>query len=761
MAEGVIIEGIGGGLEGWASNKTIKDLNDTIKKLNESVDKSNKAKAANDKADTKAYKELDESLRDVGESAKDASSELDKIGKSNFRQVVENTLGLITKAAGAVYGVVDMSNDAVYNLSASGFTLSNAFKDSAGSIKGLDDVTQSMGLTTKHLIELQKTYGATINRVGIAQFTKWSRNLRSTFNELSISTGEAAELMAIYKDNQAGYSYNLNISHQAQQAALHESMTSLERWSKTLGVSRTELAKSINQLSKDPFVKALRSKLENLGPQFIQSFDNIMSQWGGADTESGKNIAHAISGEYIEASGFWQMLSKTGQHAAAATLAEMHKTKSIDPARFEELNKILMSQLANADQQNKHLQVLGRDNSDAVAVLTAMQESNSIQARIEKTSGGRLTDEQSKSSAVFQSGKDQLSATTQGLALKAHKELVDEVNVVLTKSNEVYKSVATEIKKTTVDADGYISSLLNRVVGPEGLFSTDTVAEMSKWIIGIGAAVGAIKAVTSGTSLASSIFGTDSKTTGSKGGAIGKLGTGIGAGITGLSTGLSVAGRQAVPIVAGGAAIAAAIAVIGVAVGAATWAIGEGVGSFADNLDRFTEIDSDKLSKVGSAVGDLGAGMLSMSGLTVANILENITKLFGGDTVLDNLQNVAYATSEFAPQLNTASESVQSYATSIGSLADAFIKLNRNLPNKGIGFPVVDPTAVNAMEKSNTKTANTVATYANKNSDITNVLSDVANKINTTNELLRESISETRALKLKLGAQTKVIKDNV
>lgn len=134
------------------------------------------------------------------------------------------------------------------------------------------------------------------------------------------------------------------------------------------------------------------------------------------------------------------------------------------------------------------------------------------------------------------------------------------------------------------------------------------------------------------------------------GGALGGLGKGLGAGagglISGLGTGLAAAGKMAVPIVAGAAAIGAAIGLIGAGIAGAAWLTGSALPTLTEGIRTFEEIDGAKLKSAGMGILELAKGMGAFAAGTAASgfgsvlgtLGENVSEFFGGSGPLDKLK---------------------------------------------------------------------------------------------------------------------------
>jgi hypothetical protein len=213
-------------------------------------------------------------------------------------------------------------------------------------------------------------------------------------------------------------------------------------------------------------------------------------------------------------------------------------------------------------------------------------------------------------------------------------------------------------------------------------------------IIGIGAlwAAGAVaKALTSSIgSVASKLIGGSSiaapATPSAKanenagkgvGNAIGNIGGGIGKGLGGILSGLAsgISAFANPMVVAGAAALGAAIVLIGGAIAGATWLVGKSLPTMAEGLKSFEALDGQKLIDTGKGMGAIALGMAAFGagsavaglGSLVGGISEGLVSLFGGDNPLTKLEEFQKYDLDAARIENNANALV-SYSKGIAAL---------------------------------------------------------------------------------------------
>lgn len=177
-----------------------------------------------------------------------------------------------------------------------------------------------------------------------------------------------------------------------------------------------------------------------------------------------------------------------------------------------------------------------------------------------------------------------------------------------------------------------------------------------------------------------------------------KLGKGLGAGlggiISGIGKGFAVLGPLAKPIVIGAGALAIAIGAVGGAIslvgaglGKAAEILGNGVKVLSEGLQTFDNLSGEHLTAVGSGMLSISKGIAAMGaggvvgalGNIGSNLFDGLNNLFGGDSLMDKVQDFAN-TDLSIDKLTKNANALQAYADSLLTLSKIdMAKLNRNL----------------------------------------------------------------------------------
>lgn len=151
------------------------------------------------------------------------------------------------------------------------------------------------------------------------------------------------------------------------------------------------------------------------------------------------------------------------------------------------------------------------------------------------------------------------------------------------------------------------------------------------------------------------------------------VGKGGGGMMTGAATGLKAFARGGASILAGASVIAGVIAIIGAGVGASAYLAGKGLGSFAESLAKFKDVDGENLSKVASGASKLSLAMVGMAGATgITGITGFFGKIFGGGP-----ENFAKSINATLDELDKTK--IDMYATSLDNLGNAFAKFDSSV----------------------------------------------------------------------------------
>lgn len=105
--------------------------------------------------------------------------------------------------------------------------------------------------------------------------------------------------------------------------------------------------------------------------------------------------------------------------------------------------------------------------------------------------------------------------------------------------------------------------------------------------------------------------------------------------LSGIVDALKSAGKAAPMVIAGAAALAAAITELGAGIAGATWIMGKALPTFAEGMKKFNEVDGQNLKGLGIGLAGFGAGVIAIGAGTVTQAIGNIVNYFtGGDDPL-------------------------------------------------------------------------------------------------------------------------------
>lgn len=121
--------------------------------------------------------------------------------------------------------------------------------------------------------------------------------------------------------------------------------------------------------------------------------------------------------------------------------------------------------------------------------------------------------------------------------------------------------------------------------------------------------------------------GRESGPGGGRTGGTGRGGSRTGASVGGIGAGLASAGRVGHWILAGGAAIGAAVALMGAGIAGATWLMGKALPTLAEGMSKFEDIDGENFK-------DVARGMLEFSGAMAVIGASKIVNAVGDTAVI-------------------------------------------------------------------------------------------------------------------------------
>jgi len=244
---------------------------------------------------------------------------------------------------------------------------------------------------------------------------------------------------------------------------------------------------------------------------------------------------------------------------------------------------------------------------------------------------------------------------------------------------------------TTTEIGEAISGIVGKAMGSlltsigEGLLS---LFSNPKVIAGLVAAIGGLFLLGKAKSGLTSMLGGGSPkgapgtpgTAGGKAGAnVGGMLGGLGGGILeGLGNGLAGVGAKAPLVIAGAAAIGAAIGLIGAGVAGAMWLTGKSLPTFSEGLKSFELLDGGKLIESGKGMAAIAVGMAAFGagsavaglGSLVGSITQGIAGLFGAEDPMVKLQKFAEYNIDGARVKNNA-EAMMAFSSAMAATGGA------------------------------------------------------------------------------------------
>jgi hypothetical protein len=293
-----------------------------------------------------------------------------------------------------------------------------------------------------------------------------------------------------------------------------------------------------------------------------------------------------------------------------------------DPA---ELNRIMRTRGLNKDQIKAALAAKGAEGVDPLADASASLQELEIAANQQFQSFLESIDPFRHGLKLFKDAAIAAAAVLGGGALLAGlaKVIGGRFGELGSARNPMY----AKLDSGPGVPSGPDNSSKGKGIGAKlkGLFSK--TAAPAAAAAGATSAAGPLAAGATGASSLSSAAGSAG---GSK----------VGMFLIGLSKGLSALGKAAPQVLLGAGAISGAIAIIGAGIAGATWLVGKSLPSLASGLTAFDTIDGDKLSKIGTGMAGMAAGLLAFGGSKITDAMGSFAAWASGDdsNPIDKLQ---------------------------------------------------------------------------------------------------------------------------
>lgn len=134
---------------------------------------------------------------------------------------------------------------------------------------------------------------------------------------------------------------------------------------------------------------------------------------------------------------------------------------------------------------------------------------------------------------------------------------------------------------------------------------------------------------------------------------------------------LKSAGKNALQVMKGGAALGVAIGAIGAGIAGATWLMGGAISKFADGLSKFNDINGPNLKAAGIGMAGLGAGILAMGAGAVLNVVGALAEAVGAKSPLETAAENLYALSALdldVDKIQKNSDAFLAFGTAMGAI---------------------------------------------------------------------------------------------
>lgn len=685
MADGVIVEGFGPGVNQWATETTTADILKTLVKLHKLTEEQAKALKDLGKSGSgggsqsisdmeKALKDLERETREQADVTEDTTKKTKDFGDTLI-SVAKNVAGGIISAVGTFAGALTNQLGMMLEINQAGMNLVSSVDGVASGLGTFSNAAMTANLSFKELNEIQKKYGNTLNVYGVQKFAAASKTFSDKMVSLGATSEESAEFLADYLDlnRQVQLTNSQNLAKQTQQ-----SMTLFENFdgmSKVLGISKQQMLDNVAASIKAS--TATSFYLQSAGEGVNNAFMNLGSVVSGPETEQLRNALFDLGSEMFTArSELFNAFA--GTSAGAAQSFEKFRLEMQSGAAVSKNTSIdVLKKIANANEDV--LRIMNPADS-AQAKVWKMQAMLTLKNMEEEEKFNKMGlddrktyyEQQLKSAASFSNAWKQITSVFERIIgglfengpfvkaisaflaelSKTAEDTMPDITKALTsillnltpwigKIAEWIKSFNDTVEKTK-DFD-VVEMIKGKLTEFTDYLSSELVWDIGK-AIAVGLAGGAVAAM-AGKFIFGSLGKLFEKIGGPApgpgegpggGGALGSLGRGIGGlggGIIsgllgGIATGLIAFSD---PLVAAGAlGFGFAIAAIGAGLATATWLMGGALPTFAEGMRSFETLDADKLVAVGSAIQAIGTGIAAMGAGSVLDTVGSIGSTVAG-----------------------------------------------------------------------------------------------------------------------------------
>lgn len=701
MAEEIEISNVGGA-NGVASEATLKALVDALNKMdgsgksgkaaeNYNRQLQNGAKVTRDnnqatQSNTKATNKATDATSKFATKLKGAAlgavgaiaGSIGNLGKEFINggsQLGDFTqhLPLIGSAISPLVGIIDSSIESFRQLSSVGASFSNNITEmrraSAEMGLSMDEFSNLIGGNAETL----RLLGGTVDQ-GQRRFQQMNRNLKDTgdfesLKNLGFTVMDINEGMVDYIDLQAtlGRGQKRDAASLAQGSAQY--LMQLDQLAKVTGKSRKELAATMQRQAQDAGFRALMNQFEE-GSEQARNFASSMAMIDTLPAEVATGLKDLADGvaqtpeavALINAAGpqIADAMEQVAQGADPQVLIDAIGQAGVDVEKFAGLE---------GTARAAFIQNLRNSNPTLAAILdsaTQMQKLGSAEYKKAQEEQAKRDDITATLTTFDDSVREIRASIAKALLDSGLFEKLGDVTANLAKGLEAavppIVQFLDDFAKIAAGSGGFSAAIDQMILQPmktaivdgikalwtDSSLVTKTVAVLA----GLFAGAKVVGAITGGLSR---LFGVGAS--GAPGGMPGagagaKAGKGAGAfvgnvtggAMSGAAKGLSAFANPQVAIGAG--VLAGTILVVGAAVAGATWMVGKALPTFAEGLEKFEELDGDKLQSAGLGMISIGGGFAAFGvggvaagiGGIIGSISEGLLGLFGGDDPLTKIQ---------------------------------------------------------------------------------------------------------------------------
>lgn len=528
------------GIPPWATQKTAaqiaklltksvdlqKEMLDAIEDFGANGNKPGTNQKKNQDALDKLFKTISKANEEEGKRGKrrkdlDKDEEKSLIRGKKLQGVTEKVLYVLGGLAKIGQHVLEVDKQYIKTsdeLFQSGINLLSGNNSTRESMESLNQVVNLTGIRLENLQEVAQKYSASINAVGFTKFAKSLGMAQKNLTEVGYSSKQSAELLGAYTESAQGYS---DLRRRSEKELADDALrfgTMMTKLSLTVGMSREQLLSNNKAISASTDIAIVAAKYGKEGAERLSAFASAFK-----NQDLGRQFTAMASDTVPALNSTFQDLAKSGLGTFGNQLLNFsRKLPELDPVEARKQLDQIMKNVS--DQQLKVLRLQAQaGNASAGKSLELINELYQASRPVSQATAEQ-TDAAVKSQASIaklQSAMESAAATTQ----KVFYPLESQLNAVTT-SLEAFNAAVK--------------------------FGTDNISGSTRSWIGAGLVVagfgatllGAVKGMSTFTSLFSSagskLTGIVSSTAGSFGRLLPLLGKGfgvLGAGIAGYQLG--------------------------------------------------------------------------------------------------------------------------------------------------------------------------------------------------------------------------------